>query len=119
MLLIIILIFALPIAWLASEYLRSPRWLCIVLGVCAIAMSFGVFHVGSGFERWNYNAWYGDAARKLLDAEIAALEGGKTEAVLTELRRFREELHPTYETRANYDELAMQAADRINAAAAQ
>ena len=50
-------------------------------------------------------------------AAEAFLEAGREDVVLSELQRFRAELHPTYENRANFDKLSQEAAERIKTAA--
>lgn len=112
---VFIVIAILPVAWLYSEF-QSRIWLRILLGVLSLAASYGVFYIAAGFERWNYNAWYGEATHNLVTAEIEAIEAGRPDVVKIELKRFQSEFHATYETRANYDQLAEQTAERIRAA---
>ena len=109
---IAILVVGLPIAWLASEY-QPKRWLPIALGVASLTMAFGVFFLAAQFERLNYNAWYSSASKGLLDSEIAAFEAGRTEELLSELKRLRDECEVTYEHRGNFDELAQQTSQRL------
>ena len=67
----------------------------------------------------SYNDWYGGATKSLVDEGLRGLEAGKTQEVLEELKRFQEAYHPTYETRANYRELAEEAASRLRSAVPQ
>ena len=102
--LILILVIALPVAWLASEFQQRTS-LRITLGICAIAMCFLVA-VGIGsLDRLNSNIWYGTASKDLIENTIAELEAGNTERVIAELRALRDKLQPTYENRADYDKL--------------
>jgi hypothetical protein len=79
-------------------------------------MCFGVFDLGNRFQRWEYNAWYAAPIQKMTEAEIAAIEAGNGELVLSALRELRHDFDPTYENRANLDGLADKATDRIAAA---
>lgn len=102
--LILILVVALPIAWLASEF-QSRKEIRIALGIAAIAMAFGVAWIVGSLDRLNSNMWYGDATKDLIQNTIVELERGHDDRVLTELRVLRSKFHPTYESRAAYDEL--------------
>jgi len=74
-------------------------------GTAAIAMSFGVAWITASFERWNSNIWYGAASKDLVENTIVELEKGNADRVLAELRVLRTNLNPTYENRADYDQL--------------
>lgn len=100
----LILVVSLPIAWFASEF-QQRRRLRITLGICAIAMSYLVAWGVGSLERFNSNIWYGTASKDLIENTIAELEQGNTERVIAELRVLRDQLHPTYENRADYDKL--------------
>jgi hypothetical protein len=108
----------LPIIWLISEFQRRI-WLRIFLGIFSLIASSGMFYIAAQFERFSYNTWYGMASQKLLTAEIAALEAGNGDVVKGELKRLQAQFQPSYENRANYDQLAEQAAARINDALVQ
>ena len=111
-LVIILVIVALPIAWFASEF-QPKRWLRLVAGSAAILSTFGVAYVVGSLERLKYNAWYGSASKELIDASVESLERGRTESVLTALKNIQHHFAPTYETKANFDQLAEQAAVAI------
>jgi hypothetical protein len=102
--LILILTIALPLAWLAAEF-QPNRPLRVVLGICAIAMSYLVAWGVGTLDRLGSNIWYGTASKDLIENTITELESGNTERVIAELRVLRDKLHPTYETRADYDKL--------------
>ncbi len=57
----------------------------------------------------NYNAWYGSASKDLIDTTITQIEDGNIDHVMSVLRRLNLDYHPTYENRANYDELVKEA----------
>ncbi len=109
--LILLLVIALPIAWLASEF-QPRRWMRVVFGVAAIAMSFGVAWIVGSLDRLDSNMWFGAATKDLIQNTIVELENGNDERVLTELRVLRSKFHPTYESRADYDKLV---AEYVNA----
>lgn len=110
--LILVLTVALPIAWLASEF-QERRWLRIVAGCVALAMSFLVAAGVGALEHLNANAWYGHASKKLIDTSIEALERGDSARLLLELKTLQEKFHPTYENRARYDHLIEEFVARV------
>ncbi|MFK7790338.1 MAG: hypothetical protein AB8C95_12705 [Phycisphaeraceae bacterium] len=112
LLIIIVLIIAIPIAWLIAEY-SAPRWARLLLGMASILMCFGLAYVVSSLNRLNYNAWYGSATSDLLDATIENLEAGNTDQVISTLKQLQTEYEPTYENRAHYDELVNDAVQRF------
>lgn len=113
---VLAIVVALPVAWIISEF-QSRVWLRLALGGLSIFASFGVFYIAARLERLNYNAWYGYATKDLVAAEIEALDAGRQDMLKVELLGFQKQFLPTYENRANYDELATQLAARIRAAA--
>lgn len=104
LILILALTVGLPFAWFASEF-QDRRWLRIVAGCGAIATCFLVAAGVGQLERLNFNAWYGNLSKELIDTTIVELERGDTERLLAELRHLQSRLEPTYENRANYDKL--------------
>jgi len=106
------LIVALPIAWLASEF-QNQRWIRIVSGCAAIAMSFLVAYVVGSFEHLAANDWYGGASKSLIDTTIEQIETGETERLLRELKTLQEQFQPTYQNRARYDELIEEFKSRL------
>ena len=109
----LVLAVALPILWLISEF-GSSRPLRILLGVLALLMSFGVAFVVGSLKRLNYNAWYGTASKKLIDSTVIEIESGSIEQLLSELKRVQVQFHPTYENRAQYDELITEFVMRLD-----
>ena len=113
---IIILTMVLPIAWLISEFKTTNRLIRCTLGILAIFWScFVVACATSMLVKFNYNAHYGGAAKALINATVDKLESGESEVVLQELRIFLKKFHIRYETRANFNELAKETAERIKA----
>jgi hypothetical protein len=112
--LIVLFIVAVPFAWLVSEF--QPRsWLRVVLGVAAIVMSYFVAFVVGSLTRLNYNAHYGSASAELIQTVIVDLEGGNEDNLLRELKSLNTQYQPTYENRANYDELVNDFVSRMAA----
>ena len=101
-LLVLLLIIALPIAWLTSEF-GDRRRLRIGLGLAAIVSSMGVAYLVGHLSRWNYNAWYGGASKNLIETTIAEIEDGNIDRVMSVLRRLNLDYQPSYENRAHYD----------------
>ena len=108
----IFVVFAALLACAAGAQRRSVR---IGAAVAAFLWSIMIFTAASIIHRFTYNAWYGGAANGMIEACIARLEAGDSDAVLRELRRFDEEYSPTYEYRAHFDELAKGVASRLDA----
>jgi len=99
--LILLFVVGLPIAWIVSEFTanRGPR---IALGVCAIAMSFGVAWMVGTLARLRSNVYYSEATKDMIQNTIIELEKGKEDVVIGALRELRTEFRPTYETRDDY-----------------
>lgn len=111
--LIAAIIILLPIAWLLAEFHGSlPSRITLgalsilVLAICAWVLS----DVLNGFQ---YNAWYGGATGELIDTSVEEIEDGNADRVLKVWRSLDRQYQPTYENRANYDELVEDATQRI------
>ncbi|MHB0960072.1 MAG: hypothetical protein ACYC0X_19945 [Pirellulaceae bacterium] len=112
--LVILLLIVVPVCWLVSEF-QSRAWLRISLGVAAIGMSYFVAWVVGSLTMLRYNAHYGSASAELVETVIANVEAGNDEPLLRELKSLKEEYHPTYENRANYDKLVNDFVSRMKA----
>ncbi len=110
--LIALLVIALPVAWLVSEF-KGSQSVRRVLGILALLSSFGVAWLAGSLSRFNYNAWYGTATDELIGTIIEELDAGHVDTVKRELKVLQEEYHPTYENRAGYDELVEQFVERV------
>lgn len=106
-LLVAVLLLGVPIAWFVAEF-QGRRWLRLVLGSFAILLSFGVAALVGWAERFNSNAWFGEASKNLIDTTLAELEAGNREGVLRSLKALQHDYSPTYENRARYDVLIKQ-----------
>ncbi len=102
--LILVLVIAFPIAWLFSEFYDN-RGVRITLGVCGIAMSFGVAWIVGSLDRLQSNIYFSEATKDLIQNTIIELENDRSDVVMTELRALRDDFRPTYETRDDYDVL--------------
>lgn len=105
---VLLLVFALPIAWFASEF-GKPRPIRIALGIAAISSAMGVAYIIGHMSRWNYNASYGGASKSLIETTVTQIEDGNIDRVMSVLRRLDLDYRPTYENRAHYDELVNEA----------
>lgn len=101
-----------PIAWFCSEF-GDRRYLRIILGVVAIAMSIGVAYVVGHLSQLSYNYSYGDATRELVDTAVHEIEDGNLDRVMNVLRRVKLDYRPTYQNRANYDEIVRDAVEQM------
>jgi hypothetical protein len=111
--LLIAIIVALPLAWLASEF-RGGRTLRIILGILAIGvMATCIWALSTVVTRFNYNAWYGGATADLISTSLQQIEDGHLERVLKVWRGLDQQYHPTYENRARYRELVEEATRRM------
>ena len=102
--LILGLVIAFPIVWLISEFYDN-RGARIAFGLCAIAMSFGVAWIVGSLDRLQSNIYFSEATKNLIQNTIIELENEKSDVVLIELRKLRDDFRPTYETRDDYDVL--------------
>jgi hypothetical protein len=111
--LIVLLVIAVPIIWLVSEF-HGGRGLRIGLGILSIGVVTVVTSgVNDVLTRFNYNAWYGSATGELISSSIKQIEDGRTDRVLKVWRGLGQQFHPTYENRAKYSELVEEAVTRI------
>jgi hypothetical protein len=111
--LLIAIVVALPIAWLASEF-RSGRTLRVTLGILTIGiMATCIWALSNVLTRFNYNAWYGGATGQLISTSLQQIEDGQLDRVLTVWRGLDQQYHPTYENRARYKELVEEATRRM------
>jgi hypothetical protein len=111
--LFLLLAVAIPIAWFASEF-QQRRWLRLLLGCTSLVLIGGGAVVGVTIgERFNSNAWYGGASGDLIDATVEALQEGRTDQVVAELKRLRGRFQPTYENRARYDHLVEEYVEQV------
>jgi len=104
---VLALLIGLPIFWICAEF-SEYRWLRILLGVAAILFSLVVAAAVGTLERLNYNSWYGDATKELVEVTVEELQAGNQSGVIDALNALKMQYHPTYENRANYDELVKQ-----------
>jgi len=108
-----LIIIGLPIAWLISEFKSKNHAIRCTLGILAILCSFAVAWMVAQLVRLNYNAWYGSSSMMLIETTIERLEAGDNATVLKELKTLRNEYRPTYENKANFNELAKETAKRM------
>jgi hypothetical protein len=111
---ILCLVILLPVCWLVSEF-QDRQWLRISLGVAALSMSYFVAYIVGALTELNYNANYGATSAKLIETVIGNVEGGNEAALLRELKQLQKQYHPTYENKANYDQLVQDFVDRMKA----
>ena len=113
---IVIVLAICPLLWLVAEF--QPRiWLRIVLGLGGMAGVFVVSNLLTISRQFEANSYYGFTSKELIESTIDALKNGQSEEVLNELRKLNEEYSPTYENKANYQELVrvLQKTTRTNA----
>lgn len=101
------------LCWSVAEFKVKKSWIRFVLGVFTLAswlilldLAIPLFNV---CEKFNYNAHYGSASKQLIDTIIEKIEKRETEKILECLKKLQKEFHPSYENRANYDELINEA----------
>ena len=82
-------------------------------GVSSLALSFLVAWIVGMLSHFDYNASYGFASSQLIDTVIVNLEAGNKDDLLRELRQLKADYQPTYENRANYDELVERFVERL------
>jgi hypothetical protein len=103
--LLIVLTFLLPLAWLLSEAQRH-RWVSVVLGVCAIAVcSFVAYGAGRIPLVFQLNTEFTGASRKLIDSVVIQLEAGNSDKVLADLKVLQHTVYENYEDYPRYTEI--------------
>lgn len=112
-LLLLAVMIILPIAWLVAEF-RGRIELRVIFGLLTIGVltSFS-WALSDVINHFDYNAWYGVATHELLSTSLNQVEDGHLDRVLKVWRGLNEQYHPTYENRANYDELVKEATARM------
>jgi hypothetical protein len=109
----LIVIIALPIAWLISEF-YNIRSLRIVLGILALLITtFCIAGLNNLLTRFSYNESYGSATKNLIETSLRQIEDGHLDHVLKIWRGLNNQYHPTYENQANYQELSSEATAQI------
>lgn len=111
--LILVITFALPIAWLASEA-QSRRWISVVLGLTSIIVtSYVAYALGGITPGLQANQSFGNATKTLVTTITDELENGKVDFVTRELRGFAESYNPTYENYPRYDKSVLTLVQRL------
>jgi len=116
--LVVLLVIACLIAWFIAEF-KGSRKLRITLGIVSILASFGVAWLVGSLNRLNYNAWYGEASKDLIDSLVREVEAGRAANALPALKQLQRDLRPTYESRAQYDSLVRDAVAKMQSASAK
>ncbi len=110
---VIILWITMPVAYIVSEFVNAKRktrttLACLAILCCMIG-PMTVFRTTQTLSeialKFNYNAKYGSASHKLINAIVEKLELGGKEQVLTSLKKLQEKFQPTYENDGNYEAL--------------
>jgi hypothetical protein len=103
--LLLAVLIALPMAWLVAEF-KASRAVRVGLGVCAFGLAI-IFTYGlaSVLTRFNYNAWFGQATKILIETSVTQIEDGHFDRVLKVWRGLNAQYHPSYENRAGYKDL--------------
>ena len=102
--LILAAVVLMPIIWLGCEF-QHRIWLRIVAGIAAMTAVFMVSQLYLAVKGFDSNSYFGTANQEFIRATINGLKNGNSDAVLEELQSFYDSYEPTYETRANYEEL--------------
>jgi hypothetical protein len=107
--LVLSLLLVLPIAWLFAE-LKLGRTARITLGIISLIwVGFCVAAFIGVTTTFQYNSWYGNTTKDLVDESVRQLEMGNTNQVLRALINLQTNFQPTYENRARYNFLVSNA----------
>ena len=109
---ILLLVVLFPIGWIIGESKNQPR-IRRVCGVGAFICALLVGVVIGLLQQLRYNADYGFSSQKLFEQTVKALKDGRTPEVTEEFENLAEVFHPTYENRADFDDLVTEAARRL------
>jgi hypothetical protein len=113
---IITLFYLILAGLLAAAVFAQRKKARIVSALVCLVWSGFMLLAADWAESLNSNAWYSDAAYRMLAAYVGGIESGHQDAVLQEMKRMTNQLEVTYEHRGNFRELAQQAASRAMAA---
>lgn len=106
----------LAVAWLVSEFRAERKWR-ITLGLLSLATLTVVTWLATLIiNQLNYNAWYGNTTKALIEESVRGIESGHASAVLAELKRLQADYQPTYENRAKYIPLVEATVERLEQA---
>ncbi|MEN8848063.1 MAG: hypothetical protein ABF377_08335 [Akkermansiaceae bacterium] len=109
---ILALVVLFPIGWIIGESKNKPmvRRVCGI-GAFVFALLVGVI-VGL-LQRLQYNADYSFSSKELFEQTVLSLKNEKTDEVLKQYEKLSEVYSPTYENRANFDEVVNAAAESL------
>ena len=111
----IITLFYLILAGLvAAAAFAQRKKVRIISALACLGWSAFMLMVADWGQSLNHNAWYSDAAYRMLEAYTAGIEGGRQDAVLREMKRMTNELQVTYEHRGNFRQLAERTAKSLS-----
>lgn len=110
--LVLLVVIASPVAWLVAEF-KGSRSQRVTLGIVSLLASFGVAWLAGSLVRLNYNAWYGEASKDLVDSVVREIEAGRVAETMTVMKQLQQDFQPTYENRAHYDALVKAAVARM------
>ena len=116
---IIVSFFAVLAGLIAGAVLPQKKPARVFAGVAAFGWACLMFMAARWAQGLNHNAWYSDAASRMLEANIGDMEQRRQEAVLAEMRRMTNGLEVTYEHRGNFKQLAERAAKSLMATNAE
>ena len=107
--LFLFLLFILPIAWLIAEF-KFNRIARISLGFASFVW-IGVCVTGliGVTTKFQFDIWYGENTKSLIDESVHQLEAGNTSKVLKTFKQLQEQFKPTYENKAEYNLLVSNA----------
>ena len=107
--LFLFLLVASPIAWLVAEFKWSAG-VRIIFGFLSLVLvalcTDGLVGVTTKF---NFDIWYGENTKSLIDESVRQLEAGNTNQVLKAFKKLQNDFQPTYENRAKYNLLVSNA----------
>lgn len=110
---IVIFFYMVLAAFIGATAFAQKKGIRLLSAAASLGWAGLMFLAASWAERLNYNAWYSDAASKMLNAYVAGIENGRQDLVLREMKRMTNELKVTYERRGNFKDLAERAAESL------
>jgi hypothetical protein len=114
--LFLFLLFVLPIAWLIAEF-KFNRAARICLGLTSFVwIGMCVAGLVGVTTKFQFDIWYGENTKSLIDESIHQLEAGNTNQVLKTFKQLQEQFKPTYENKAEYNILVSNAVSSMKPA---
>jgi len=101
-----------PIGWVIGE-LKNKQTLRRISAVGAFVFALLVGVIVGYLQQLRYNAEYGFASKQLFEQTVISLKKGESDKVIEVYETLTESYRPTYENKADFDELVEKASEEL------